>query len=356
MSIINKKRLSKKYKEIYEIWPIYNKFNIIIRLEKFLIRHIVRLLGFQNSIKLLDLFEKKIQLNNKLAKYIKYIIKINLYQIRSNIALGKKNLSQYLKLKKEWANYSIKQSEDIESIKTSKLYLSLLKKYCYEAKSNFTQQKMRNLSFKKKIKKIYIYGPNSKKNFNSRRRINHIFCFSKPLTNKNLIPINSVLFLNSYTFQRMNQENKKELALYYKKIFVHCKIGKITPPYMNALFPLGSNIGSPMGLMRILYCLNHKYKNVEYEIDGFDLYTSKQAYSGKIITGVPYTQDKEREIILFESLTFHDPLFNFLCLKNEVEKICLKKSKKLNTILNKTPYQYMSLLFKARKYEPEFTL
>jgi len=351
----NNERMSKKYLEIYEVWQLYEKYKIIIRFEKFLIRNTVRLLGYRIAILLIRWVEKKIPLNSKLQKYIKYILKINLYKIYSNIALGTKNLKEYIKIKKEWAAYSIDESEDTDCIETSKLYLNLIKKYCDSSLHKNQKKRIDSYAHGKPVREIYIYGPNSTKNFIAGRN-DRIFCFSKPLTNKNKIPGNSILFLNSYTFQRLSMESKNELSQKYKKIFVHCKVSCIKKPFIQADFPLGSNIASPMGLMRIIYCLKRKYKNIKYEIDGFDLYTSKQAYSGHILTDVKYKEENERELVLFQSLAFHDPLFNFLYMKEEFKKINILKSQNLRKIIKKTPDQYMELLFNARKYEPEFTV
>ena len=80
------------------------------------------------------------------------------------------------------------------------------------------------------------------------------------------------------------------------------------------------HIASPMGLGRILHFAFSTTANERIFIEGFDQYMRQDSYSGNIATFISSTDKIIANKQICASLAHHDPLFNFLLVKKEIER------------------------------------
>lgn len=255
--------------------------------------------------------------------------------------LKKGNLDQILQTKYCWANYIIerKNLHNKSSLDLAKNYKNLLERN-YSNKLLSIPRKVENIDF-------YLYGPNSdeipnSKFFKSTLILTKFPNFSVKEFNK------KILFLNSFTINNTKKEELEEKCSVFDLIYIPRSNEKIIRKmkYMPN-FPQDC-LGSPMGLTRILYCLQNKEKSSSLIIEGFDLGIYKKAYSGKIKS---FYSKKNFDTDYRFSLMYHDFIYNFLFLKVILEDFKIYKSEAFLKIINKDLNQYFQDIYEVRNFK-----
>ena len=144
---------------------------------------------------------------------------------------------------------------------------------------------------------------------------------------------------------------RNDLIKKYEQIIVSCRTSIIRDPFKRAKFPLGENIAGCMGLGRLLYNLLMSHGVFTCVIEGFDCYLDSEMYSSYYPS---LARDKNflvDEQVICSGLAGHDPLFNFLYLKEVLEMVKIVDSRALKDIVKMTGKEYLLELSKVRKFE-----
>jgi len=331
-----------------------NNLTLSVLLIRGLIRYSVRIFSLNLSKILLKQYLNLYEiLFFKKKLYEKYLLKINIFRIETKIFLANKSLNEYVKKKIEWSNFILRNSLIEEEKKAASQYLNILKLYrFYDAKKILVRsnkiKKIKNHK-SKSIKKFYIYGPNSILPPDSKYS-KYTIVFTKPTIHDISLFSNSILILNFYTSNQLTKKDKNFLLKKYDKIYLSGYKKKIKPPFKKFDIGIGGHIASPMALGRILNKFSKMYPNSEFVIEGFDFYMSKNSYSGSILTALPLNFKLLTERLICESLFDHDPLFNFLYVKNIISRLRIKNSQKFLQIMNLSGNQYLTKLCTLRNF------
>jgi hypothetical protein len=350
------KKLSKSsliFREIIEKNTRNNR-TLSVLLTRALIRYPVRIFSLNFSKILLKQYLNLYKiLFFKKKFYEKYLFKINIFRIECKIFLANQKLNEYVKKKIEWSNFILSSSLIEEEKKAASQYLNILKLYGYYGQKKFLvrSHKIKKIkNHKSKIrKKLYLYGPNSTL-APDLKYSKYTIVLTKPINHDISLFSNSFLILNSYTSNQLTKKDKKFLLKKYDKIYLSRSKKKIKPPFKKFDIGIGGHIASLMALGRILNQFSKMYPNSEFVIEGFDFYLSKNSYSGSTLTGFPLNFKLLTERLICESLFDHDPLFNFLYVKNIISKIRIKESYKFLNIISLTSDQYFKKLCKVRDF------
>jgi hypothetical protein len=287
-------------------------------------------------------FKKKI--------YEKYILQINIFRIDCRILFADKKIDEYVKKRIEWSNFILSNSLSKEEKNAALQYLRIFNIFGYYNKKILASSVKTSIE-KKNKKKIYIYGPNSAFSPNpkySRYTIVLTKMIDYDISNFK----DSILILNYYTSNQLTKKNKELLLKKYDKIYLSTSKNKIKYPFKKFYKEkdIGGHIASPMALGRILNRLSNQYPNAEFIIEGFDFYLSKNAYNKYIKTGYPLKSNQLTELLICQSIFDHEPLFNFLYVKNIISKLKIKDSHKFIEIMKLSGYQYLKRLYKFRNF------
>ena len=321
-------------KEIYDELPSIKNRELIIILARVLIRLILNINNTSLSLRLLKLFESLFFLVRKLktGSYIHYLLKINSLKLEYMIALAESNFDSVIRIKTNWAKYIIENSNSSPDRRISKEYLRIIS-------GDNTDNKKSILSTSKASEKevFYIFGPNAEYP-PSIEHPNHRLVLTKPMIGDKNYYKNSILFVNAeFYYQKM-----AELIL------------SIISWFFNSKEPIMGNIAAPMALGIIIYNLIKKFEMTQCVIKGFDFYTKRETYS----KNYPSLMSMKNETIntkkLFLSLADHDPIYDFLYVKNLILKNNIKiiNSDSFCEILSFTPQDYFSKLCNSRNFEP----
>ena len=298
-------------------------------------------------LKSLFFIKKKLQTGS----YILYLIKINISKLEYMLALANANFNEVVQIKTNWAKYVIKNSSSGLDREISREYLRII------STDNITNNK--SIVSKKEFSAqevFYIFGPNAEYP-PSLEHPNHRLVLTKPLTSDKNFYKNPILFVNAeYYFHKISSDEafQKHLARTYSMIFVKDKNKTLKKPFFNSEEPIMGNIAAPMALGIIIYNLIKKFGMTQCVITGFDFYTKKETYAKNYpsLMGMKdETIDAEK---LFLSLADHDPIYDFLYVKNLILKnnIQIIKSLKFCEIMSLTPENYFSKLCSARNFKP----
>ena len=127
----------------------------------------------------------------------------------------------------------------------------------------------------------------------------------------------SILFLNSIYYREKvlpDYNFKKRLLKQYSEIYVSSIV-----PVADADFPQSkmlpcSELGGSMALGRVLYNLLLRGGRFSCVVEGYDQYLKSNAYSSFYPTLIR-ENDVIDELKVVQSLADHDPLYNFLIVK-----------------------------------------
>ncbi len=350
------KKLSKSsliFREIIEK-NTRNNLTLSVLLIRALIRYSVRIFSLNSSKILLKQYLNLYEiLFFKKKLYGKYLLKINIFRIECKIFLANQKLDEYVKKKIEWSNFILSNSLIEEEKKAAAQYLNILELFRYYDKKKFLVgsnklKKIKNCK-SKSIKKLYLYGPNSTLPPDPKYS-KYTIVFTKPTNYDISLFSNSILILNYYTSNQLTKKDKHSLLKKYDKIYLSSSKKKIKSPFKKFDIGIGGHIASPMALGRILNKFSKMYPNSEFVIEGFDFYLSKNNYSGSILTAFPLNLKLLTERLICESLFDHDPLFNFLYVKNIISRLRIKNSQKFLQIMNLSGNQYLTKLCTLRNF------
>lgn len=331
-----------------------NNLTLSVLLIRALIRYSVRIFSLNSSKILLKQYLNLYEiLFFKKKLYGKYLLKINIFRIECKILLANKSLNEYVKKKIEWSNFILSNSLIEEEKKAASQYLNILELFGYYDQKKILVgsnkiKKIKNCK-SKSIKKLYLYGPNSTLPPDPKYS-KYTIVFTKPTIHDISLFSNSILILNSYTSNQLTKKDKHFLLKKYDKIYLSRSKKKIKSPFKKFDTGIEGHIASPMALGRILNKFSKMYPNSEFVIEGFDFYMSKNSYGGSILTGFPLNLKLLTKRLICESLFDHDPLFNFLYVKNIIYKIRIKDSYKFLKIINLNPGQYLKKLCEVRDF------
>jgi hypothetical protein len=348
------KKLTKsflKYREICEFGPGINNLSPITKATRLLIRVTVRLFGYSPSIRILGYYLYIIKvLCGRRKCYIRHLVEINKMRLEYLVLFANGRIKESIIMKIAWANTIITNSSSQASKNAAELYLLVMAKFGYCSAGDMVSAgvECESSSNEQPLKKFYIYGPNSDDPPDSKYS-DHAIVLTKMIGASVTDYGDVILFLNSYTYTQIGNDEKLLLTHKYKTIYVHSAISKIEPPFVAAKFPAGDSIASAMGLGRILYCLLMEYGRFQCVIEGFDFYLSGRGYGGHVPTGVPTDNPALKERVICQSLADHDALFNFLYVKELVSSLELKGSPEFLKLLSMSGDEYIESLVNVRK-------
>ena len=116
----------------------------------------------------------------------------------------------------------------------------------------------------------------------------------------------------------------------------------------SKMLPCSELCGS-MALGRVLYNLLSKNGRFDCVIEGYDQYLSADAYSKYYPTLVRENDCiDERKIV--QGLADHDPLYNFLIVKELSNYVNFIKSSSFNEMVNMSGNEYLKELANARNF------
>ena len=259
------------------------------------------------------------------SKSYKDLYLVNLFYLRSYYNLLKKNYNNYIK----------NNSQNKNDIFIARYYLDLLSNYrnvkIFEASKN-AELLDKNI--------LYIYGPNANSVPNKKFSSSKLILSKFP--NFDISDFNSVdLYLNSFTFDQLNAS---DMSLLFESFTVITKSNIIDNRLVQLQSLPESDFASCLGLNRILWhlynTLGPDISSIFLKIEGYDLYTKQNPYSGNIHSHIYYKSLFEQNDILLKGLWQHDLIFNFLDLKYIISKFKLIDSEDFINLINNTELNY----------------
>lgn len=302
----------------------YKIFELVIRA---LVRYPVRLLGTQTGLYYLSILSHIFRYNSS----AKYFIQINIFYLKSKYYVFNNDFKNFIDIKNRWINYVIDHSKNNNDIYISKYYKSNFDKF-FNDRSEF------KYTNKNKNEEYYIYGPNSEiLPSTDKSNVNLILTKYPKFDPQNFKSI--ILFLNSYSSNQLTPEMYNEL---FDKYEIVLKNQTYQEKAKILLANPESEIASSMGLNRILrhLILTASDKRYAIKLDGFDLYTKSNVFSGKILSAVSEMNMIDQNKMVLTALWQHDFVYNFLELKDLLLRFDIIESAEVLEIVNLDLEQY----------------
>jgi len=275
--------------------------------------------------------------------YISYLVKINSFYFKTNRALMTGDSIGFVNLKQNWCDFVIGSNIDRKEVRTAEKYIQLIR----SGGGRLSHNPIINVSDRTNY---YIYGPNSQ-SLPRNIKDDCIVIFVKP-PKFDISYINKKwLFLNQYSLSALKKSDCDNLTEQFDKCFVFSNAINSIEGITDLSMSLGAAVGSDMALNRILDYLIEKGSLGKVVIDGFDFYTKPSLYAGKMITGIDLENLENAESQVARTITFHDPLFNFLRSKELIGSIQLERSDALEDLLNLSYFEYLDLLISVRRFD-----
>jgi len=340
--------------EFYDSGPSINNLYFPVKVTRVFIRYFTRMVGYRPSLLTLQCIVKII---NKLEKlfdlsYISYLFEINIYQLRYRISIFSEGLKSSVKVKNEWAYYTITNSKSMRVRLNAKSYLSLMSRHGFNDRNSQNNVKSINPSLLKNFSdnKFYLYGPNVIKPPN-KKYSDYTLVVLKPMDYDISQFQKKLLFVNGgYYWAKMANDNDHCIKLIndYGRVVVS-SLSNIKSPLEKAKFPMSGNIAAPMALGRILYNLIYSYGRFKCVIEGFDFYLDKTMYSSS------YPSLARQEGLINEQwicygLSVHDALYNFLYVKELCNYLDINDSYNFKGILKMSGDTFLQNLQKVRNF------
>jgi hypothetical protein len=336
------------FREVTEIIDSVNNKSFKIISIRLLIRYLTRFFGFKNASFLLSLLLFLFKKNSLVQKYNfgLYLIEINIYRNNCLDLFKKGEVSNQNIEKRKWAKFIIDSSKNKIAIRNARDYLKLI--YDYD-----NYQFILSSTQKKPNKKIYLYGPKAE------YLSSHYDCtivLTKPVTQDLSGYKGSILFLNSYYFNKMvahNKELQESLLKKYDEIYVSCAHSNLREGFIriNPLLEFDSGyLSGPMALGRLTQFLLKNYSVESCIVEGYDFYLSSELYNSHYPTSLRLSNGGFSEKLVCWSLVDHDALYNFLYVKKVFESIQIIKSKSFHNIIKMSGEEYMEKLFNIRDF------
>ena len=340
-----------RYREIND--PIMEGKNerFSVKLLRITIRYAVRVFGLKTGVCFLSVFLFIIRILGRSFQQGVYLAQTNRFRLKSLIFFRKNDLEGFLKEKKQWLKYVLKNSKSCSERDVATDYLRLLgedingdisNKVC-NSKDGFFNKVLDG-------KKFYVFGPNAA--FPpSKKYIDYTLVLTKFPSFDLKEFEDCFLFLNFYTYSKLNSRELEEISHAYTRVFVNAD-SKTTSESFTPLASLGGgNVASMSGLSRLMLTLKILYPGSTYRIEGFDCYAKQTPYSGLISTYFPLNNYKETERLLSSSLFSHDPIYNFLKLQEIIKGENVSLDSALHDILSYSPSGYFRRLAAVRRFD-----
>ncbi len=291
---------------------------------------------------------------NSLIKYFYYFLNSLIFEREYIYYLSRNQFSKSIEKKIEWAKLILNFSDEEYEKLTATHYLNTINqnnmKTSYKI-NDYVENELTNIT-NISNKTFYLYGPNTKKLPNIKYK-NCILVLTKHI-DANIDKFqDSILFLNYHYYSTKIQNNnilKKEILKKYGKIYISSLNPIKDKEFEHSKMLPGSAIGSSMALGRILYNLLIKNGIFDCIIEGYDLYLSKTPYSKYYPSLMREKNNIFNERLCVKSLADHDPLYNFLIVRNLINYINCIKSTDFLKILNMSQDEYLEKLGKVRDF------
>lgn len=339
--------MEESFREISDHQNVHNNLSFKNKSIRLVIRYSVILLNLDKALKLL-IFLSFLMKKKKTYSYSRYLLEINLHRLKYLKALSEDKLKLSIKLKKDWATYVKNYSISDKNIANANLYLSTT--------TNFNKDHNNRESLlldRGNPKKFYIYGPGSQSKPNPIYK-DFTLVLLKPLHDDESSFKNKILFLNSYYFVNIIQDNDEiidSLIQKYSKIYLSCMTSSLPNGFERVDLVDEGYIASEMALQRLLFFLYEKYGRFECVVEGFNFYLEKDAYKNRNyhkLTRDFAGQIDEKEICL--SLAEHDFYFNFIRTQEIVKKIEIRDSEEFKRIITLDVSDYVRKLSQSRDF------
>jgi|APSaa5957512535_1039671.scaffolds.fasta_scaffold22437_2 hypothetical protein len=319
------------------------------------VRRVVKFLTTSLSVRSGYNFVKLLEYNNlPQVKYLYYYLFSTLLKREYVAYLANNNFELAYKKKIRWAGLILQYSDWKIECAAAHDFLRILSKNGYTKYQ--VSMEYSNVSFKEVDKisseKFYLYGPNSQHPPNIKYK-DCIIVLTKDIENNIDKFKDSILFLNSIYYHekiKNNSSKKNQLLQKYGKIYIN-SMHVINDKNINySIIPPGSELCSPMALGRILYNLvieNGRFKGV---IEGYDMYLEEESYS-KFYPTLARNNNEIDEKMIVRGISNHDPLYNFLMVKELIQYVNLIDSDIFLKIIKMSGNEYMERLIDVRKFE-----
>jgi hypothetical protein len=246
--------------------------------------------------------------------------------------------------------YILRNSKNINEIKVAIDYLRLLGLINNKSDSKTDVEFSICRQDERVAKKFYIFGPNSE-HPPTEQFFNYTLVLTK-IPNFDFSGFKECyLFLNHHTYLRLSSEKLSEIERSYTKVFINAKSHLIKKPFIPIASLGGGNVASLMGVQRLVLVLTALHPGSSYRVEGFDLYVSDSAYTGIISTYLPIHDYRKTEKLLAISLFVHDPVYNFLKLREMLKKEEMSIDPFLGELLSGSASDYFARLAKARRLD-----
>ena len=343
-----------QFREICDEQTTVNNLSFGIKLLRVSIRYIFRIFGIIRAtiiIEKLCRFSSKLIVGKK-SFYAGYLLRINHFRLLSLTELSNDNFERFLKVKIDWANYVIKNSFSKSQRFNAVAYLKLVNDYSNLEKETNIRNKI-SIDYKKKRKKIYIYGPNAE-GPPKQKYCDFSLVFLKPYEGNLQCFGEKFLFLNSFYYNSVVVKGPLETKLIenYDRCYVSSAQSNLATGFLRQKRSSQGYLGSAMGLGRILFHFTREFGEIECVIEGFDLYLSKNSYKNKEYHKLSRQENGSiDEIDLIMSLAEHDYVYNFLFLQKMMSKVLLKDSQDFREIIKMNWQDYGKKLHETRKFK-----
>jgi hypothetical protein len=291
--------------------------------------------------------------NNSIIQYFYYFLYSRILKGEYVNFLKERDFPSAIRKKNEWAKFILNFSTDKYEKYVARHYLWIL------CKSGYVESLPTHDSVDEELKNInkisgeifYLYGPNSNKPPNLEYK-DYTLVVTKDIDENVDKFKKSILFLNSMYYRAKIKNDKffKDMLLNkYGKIFISSMLPIEDKEFEHSKMLPCSELCGSMALGRVLYNLILKNGRIDCVIEGYDQYLSSAAYSKYYpsLTRVNNNID-ERQVV--QGLADHDPLYNFLIVKELSSYITCMNSSNFDDIVNMSGNQYIKELVNARNF------
>jgi len=291
--------------------------------------------------------------DNFIIQYFYYYLSSRILKAEYVDFLKENNLTSAIRKKNEWAKLILYFSTDKYEKYVANHYLWVLCKSGYVDNLSIydpVDNELKNIR-KTSEEAFYLYGPNSKTPPNLEYK-DCTLVVTKDIDENTDKFRDSILFLNSIYYRTKIANDKKfknKLLNKYGNIYISSMLPIEDKEFEHSKMLPCSELCGSMALGRVLYNLILKNGRFDCVIEGYDQYLSADAYSKyyPTLTRVNNNVD-ERKVV--QGLADHDPLYNFLIVKELSNYINIINSSNFNDIVNMSGNKYIKELANARDF------
>ena len=330
---------------------IANENKLVSRLIRYLSRIMLKIFGNVTLRVITNFLLKKS--SNSILKYFYYFLSSRIMEGEYVDFLRENDFRSAIEKKNEWAKLILKFSTEKYEKSVANHYLWILSKYSYADTvliNDAVEDELKNI-IKSSEEVFYLYGPNSK-NPPSLEYKDCTLVVTKDIDENVDEFRDSILFLNNQ-YYRAKIENDKEfknkLLNKYGKIYISSMLPIADKEFEHSKMLPCSELCGSMALGRVLYNLILKNGRFDCVIEGYDQYLANQAYSKYYPTLTRVNNDVDEQKVV-QGLADHDPLYNFLIVKELSNYINFINSNNFNEIINMGEDQYIKELANARDF------